>query len=156
MPPFPAGGGGFRVKGMKLSLVLALAAIVAGCGYPPGRVQNESQAKETIAVKADAPPGRPEIPADCALRIDFGSYAMGVDGGAARAVNELLAADPAVVSVERRTWGREGETTLCVEVRSEADAKRLFHAVAALFPADPRGPLAVSTRSGLRYSAPQR
>jgi hypothetical protein len=154
--PFPSGGVGFRGKSMKLSLVLALAAMVAGCGYPSGRVQNESQAKEAIAVKPDPPPGRSDVPADCALRVDFGSYAMGIDGGAARAVDDLLARDPGVSSVERRPWGREGEMTLCVELRSEADAERLFHAVAALFPADPRGPLTVSTRSGLRFAAPRR
>jgi hypothetical protein len=78
---------------------------------------------------------------------------MGIDRGAARAVDELLASDPAVTSVELYPWGREGEKTLCVRLRSEADAERLFHAIKDLFPADPRGPLTVSTRNGLRFGA---
>ena len=146
-----------RWNAMKLPLILSFAALAGGCGrHPSARPQNDSDAKESNAVKPHARPGRFDASADCALRIDFGSYAMGIDGGAARAVDELLARDAAVASVERRPWGREGEITLCVQVRTEADAERLYHAVAALFPADPRGPLTVSTRSGLRFAAPRR
>ena len=92
----------------------------------------------------------------CPLRIGFSSYAMGIDLGAYRAVEALLAGDPAVTGVRRSSAGREGETELCVQVRREADAERLFRAVAARFPADPRGPLTVATASGLRFESPPR
>lgn len=101
-------------------------------------------------------PREDEIPADCSLRVQFGSYAMGIDGGTAEQVRALLDGDPAVSSVDRYPWGREGEYTLCVGVRSDADARRLFEAIVRLLPANPRGPLSVSTRDGLRFDAPRR
>ena len=102
-------------------------------------------------VRPDPGPG-----ADCPLSVRFGSYAMGIDRPTLEAVQSLLAADAAVTAVERHPWGREGETTLCVRLRSEADAERLFRAVAGLFPAEPRGPLSVATRTGLVFHAPPR
>jgi hypothetical protein len=95
----------------------------------------------------------PEIPADCALRVEFGSYAMGIDRTASVAVDRLLADDPGVTSVQTVAQGREGEKIVCVAVRSDADAERLFQAISSTFPADPRGPLTVSTRTGRRFSA---
>lgn len=94
--------------------------------------------------------------ADCGLSISFGSYAMGIDGGAFRAVETLLDQDPAIASVERRGWGREGEVTLCAEVRSDADAERLLGRIARMLPANPRGPIEVRTRAGLAARAPPR
>ena len=96
------------------------------------------------------------IPADCPLRVQFGSYAMGIDNRAAEAVRALLDGDSGVASVEHYPWGREGEYTLCIRVRTDGDARRLFGAIARLFPADPLGPLSVSTRDGLRFDAPRR
>lgn len=95
----------------------------------------------------------PETPADCVLRVEFGSYAMGIDRTASAAVDRLLADDPGVTSVQTVAQGREGEKIVCVAVRSDADAERLFEAISSTFPADPRGPLTVTTRSGRRFSA---
>ena len=101
-------------------------------------------------VKPIQPTGGP-----CALSVAFGSYAMGIDRPTLERVEALLAADPAVAGVERRRQGREGETELCAEVASAADAERLFRSIAALLPADPRGPVTVRTASGLRAEAPR-
>ena len=119
----------------------------------------------TPAAPAPAKPGvRPALHpgpgpgpgADCPLAIRFGSYAMGIDRPTLEAVESLLAADAAVTAVERSPWGREGEVTLCARLRSDADAGRLFRAIAGLFPAEPRGPLSVATRTGLVFHAPPR
>ena len=142
---------------MKLLLALALVAVSACGGHREAAViGNEALATNGTPVKQIGPRGGVDIPADCPLRVEFGSYAMGIDGGAAQAVRELLASDPGVASVQTQGWGREGESTTCVFTRSDADAERLFHAISRLFPAEPRGPLSVSTRTGLRHSAGRR
>jgi hypothetical protein len=139
---------------MKPSVALAFASLAGGCGTQEDAVPVGNHAFEDGARPMQKRPGgRPEVPADCPLVIEFGSYAMGIDPGAARAVRELLASDPGIQSVERYPWGREGESTTCVYTRSTADAERLFHAIARLFPTDPRGPLSVATRTGLRHGA---
>ena len=98
-------------------------------------------------------PMNAEVPGDCDLRIQFGSYAMGIDSRSADSIERLLASDRAVAAVEAFPWGREGEKTLCVRVRSEADVDRLFNEVSRLLPAEPLGPISVSTRNGLRATA---
>lgn len=84
----------------------------------------------------------------------FASYGAGIDRGSLEAIEALLATDRAVASVGRYRWGREGEITLCVRVRSAQDAARLFDLARTRIPAAPRGPVQMSTPSGLRFSAP--
>jgi hypothetical protein len=137
---------------MKPLLLLSLAILAAGCTPREDAAIPQNQA---------LPKGPPmfthslgaETPADCALRVEFGSYAMGIDRTASAAVDRLLADDPGVTSVQTVAQGREGEKIVCVAVRSDADAERLFLAISRTFPADPRGPLTVSTRTGRRFSA---
>jgi hypothetical protein len=74
---------------------------------------------------------------------------MGIDGGSAQRVEQLLRADRAVRSVERRPWGREGEVDLCARVQSAAEAARLFDQIRPLLPAKPRGPITVSLAMGV-------
>jgi hypothetical protein len=93
-------------------------------------------------------------PADCPLTVGFASYGAGIDGSSARAVDRLLGRDRAVRAVTRHRWGREGEVTLCVRTRTARDAARLFRSIRALLPARPRGPIALGTRSGLRFETP--
>ncbi|MEA3010310.1 MAG: hypothetical protein QOJ91_2002 [Sphingomonadales bacterium] len=150
---------------MRLLSLSILVMILAGCGAGTTgsslKTPNEStvvQMGQPLALPpADAPSyapkPRPDVPEDCPLVVDFASYGAGVDRTAYRAVSDLLASDPAVLSVDRQPWGREGEVALCVTPRSAADAERLFHRIAAVFPADPRGPLEVRTRSGLAHRA---
>lgn len=97
---------------------------------------------------------RPPIPGDCSLVIGFSSYAVGIDTTAYRNVRQLLGRDRAVRAVTEHGMGREGEVTLCAHTRGAADANRLFHAIHRILPARPRGPIAMRTRAGLRYSTP--
>ena len=94
------------------------------------------------------------IPANCPLKVDFGSYAMGIDSGAYDAVQRLFARDRGVARVIRSTWGREGEVTLCAVTRSPADARRLAIKLRTLIPARPRGPVTVSGPGVKPYQAP--
>lgn len=91
--------------------------------------------------------------APCAVNVQFGSYAMGIDRGALNRVTALLAKDRGVRAVGEQRWGREGEVTLCVRVRKASDMRRLFTRVRSVLPRDPRGPVTLTTRSGLRYQA---
>jgi hypothetical protein len=90
----------------------------------------------------------------CALTVRFGSYAMGIDSGAAQAVEHFLKGDPAVERIDRKPWGREGEFDLCVALARGPDQARLFDRVRSLLPAKPRGPISVSTAGGLSFSTP--
>lgn len=126
---------------MRTIALLAIPAALAGChAAPAGPAASPTQPQQAA-------------PAPCALEIEFGSYAMGIDRAALAGVEQLLAADAAVTSVTRRNWGREGELTLCASVRSGADRDRLFAAVSALFPARPHGPLSVTTDTGRVFRA---
>ncbi len=130
---------------MMKPLIGLTAATLGACTAP-----------EPPANSAAEAPGIHGMPADCPLAIGFGSYAMGIDGGTLARVEALLAADPAVRSVERYPWGREGEVSLCVRLRGQRDAGRLFDRLKALLPAKPRGPIRLSTRDGRRFDAPRR
>jgi hypothetical protein len=119
-------------------LILALCAASVGCAPEPSAVASTGTAEA----------------APCALTVRFGSYAMGIDGGSAQRVEQLLRADRAVRSVERRPWGREGEVDLCAQVQSAAEAARLFDQIRPLLPAKPRGPIMVSLADGRNYQVP--
>jgi hypothetical protein len=90
----------------------------------------------------------------CALTVRFGSYAMGIDRGAAERVEALLRGDRSVRSVERRPWGREGEYDLCAQVAQTANALRLYEQIRPLLPAKPRGPISVRLADGRSYQVP--
>ncbi|MDH4745195.1 hypothetical protein OMP43_14335 [Sphingomonas sp. CBMAI 2297] len=108
-----------------------------------------------LLVPAPAPALAQAAAPECAVRVQFGSYAMGIDRPAFERVRALLARDRGVRAVEQQHWGREGETTLCVRTRRPSDARRLFGRVQAALPAKPRGPITVEARGGLRFEAPR-
>lgn len=91
----------------------------------------------------------------CNVTVRFGSYAMGIDAGAAASIDKLLAADPDVTGAGRSAWGREGEYTLCISTRDPAAANRLVGRIATLLPAQPRGPISVES-ANRRVDAPVR
>ncbi|WP_180140737.1 hypothetical protein [Sphingomonas sp. R-74633] len=93
--------------------------------------------------------------AHCAVSVQFGSYAMGIDRPAFERVRTLLAHDRGVLTVEHQRWGREGETTLCVQLRKASDTRRVFGRVKAALPARPKGPVTLEARGGLRFTAPR-
>jgi hypothetical protein len=128
----------------KMTIPTLFAAALAGCQAAP---------EGSDAAPAQPQPQPQAAPGGCALEIEFGSYAMGIDRPTLDRVDQLLAGDAAVTSVTRRAWGREGEVTLCASVRRAADRDRLFAAISALFPADPRGPLTVRTDAGRIFQA---
>lgn len=131
-------------------LLLLLPSVLAACGAAG---DDPSAARPAAPRGVRATPG----PADCAVTVRFGSYAMGIDRPTLAAVEALLAADPSVASVERHPWGREGEVTLCARLNDAGSpAEPLARRIAALFPAEPRGPLRVSTRTGYAVEAPRR
>ena len=145
------------------SLFLSLVLIVSGgCGAGteanPLKPPNENHVQMGGSIPGTSAEGpsyspkpRPDVPENCPLVVGFASYGAGIDREAFRSVMEILQSDPAVLSVDRHPWGREGEVSLCVTPRSEADSERLFHRIKAIFPAKPRGPLGVRTRSGLKH-----
>ena len=113
------------------------------------------------ANQAPAPPPPPPpsppiggVAQACALTIVFGSYAMGIDGPTRTRVEALLVVDRGVLGFDTRSWGREGEVTLCVRTRSGADANRLFEVVRAMIPPRPRGLISLRTSGGLSYETP--
>ena len=100
----------------------------------------------------DVPQRATPAPADCPLIVGFGSYAMGIDRAAYANIDRLLRADRGVRAVTRHPWGREGEVTLCARTRSRADARRLFAAIRARLPFNPRGPITIEVLGGPRFT----
>jgi hypothetical protein len=94
-----------------------------------------------------------EVPTTCAVRVEFASYAVGIDQPALLRVQALLRRDHAVRAVAAERWGREGEVTLCVHLRRRGDVRRVFTRVKAALPAKPRGPIRVEAQNGLRFEA---
>jgi len=105
---------------------------------------------QTAAIPVEA-----EAEAACQVTVRFGSYAMGIDSGAAKAVDALLAGNADVTGVTRTAAGREGEYVLCVQTRGKAAAGRLVEQIRPLLPARPRGPISVEG-PGKRIDAPSR
>ncbi|HEV2747772.1 MAG TPA: hypothetical protein VGW34_10810 [Allosphingosinicella sp.] len=138
---------------MRLSpMSLAITAGIAGCsdvGASAGQAGAASAGGVAIRDAEGAPDG-------CSLTIRFGSYAMGIDRGAARRIEQLLTSAPDIRSVTRHGWGREGEYTLCVTTASATDAAALLAAIRPLLPAAPRGPIEVALADGTKVSAPKR
>ena len=91
----------------------------------------------------------------CSVTVRFGSYAMGIDAGAAAAIDKRVAADPNVTGVTREGAGREGEYALCIRTRDKAAAARLAQSLGPLLPAKPRGPISIEGPEG-RIDAPRR
>ena len=112
-----------------------LALFLAGCTAPP---------VEDAAGPQDG----------CDLTVEFASIGTGIDRAALEKVDALLASDKGVAGIVREPWGREGEITLCVDTKSEADTSRLFGQIKPLFPVGKEKPLRVETRAGERYEAP--
>jgi hypothetical protein len=100
------------------------------------------------------PPALTTAETGCDVVAGFTSIGTGIDHAALERVDALLASDKGVLAVSREPWGREGELSLCIGVRSEADASQLFDAIIARFPASSPKPLTVETRYGQKYRVP--
>lgn len=90
----------------------------------------------------------------CDLEVTFGSYAMGVDQGLKTEIQNRIDGEAAVSSIEERWWGREGESTICINTFDAAGADRLYAAIAALIPErSERAPTTVTHRDGRSQSS---
>lgn len=90
-------------------------------------------------------------PSDCPLTVRFGSYAMGIDQRAAARIESFLQSHRAVASLRRHPWGREGEYTLCVRLKHQADAAALFDELKSLVPAKGHGPVHIRLADGSSF-----
>jgi hypothetical protein len=128
----------------RIKTMLLPALALTGCAAPGEAVPPPPAPITDVAT----------LPADCALSIRFGSFAMGIDRGAAKAIEALLVARPGV-AVTRQRWGREGEYTLCVQAPA-AEALALAKAMAPLIPPRPRGPIEVELADGTSFGTSDR
>ena len=138
-----------------MRMLAACTALAAGLGActetsaaPDAAASAAPAAREIVEVEA--------LPQGCALTVRFGSYAMGIDRGAAQRIEALLTTDPRVSAVSRHGRGREGEYALCAETRAAADADALLADIRPLLPAKPRGPIEIKLADGTRLHAPPR
>lgn len=85
----------------------------------------------------------------CDVKVDFGSYAMGVDQELKARVVAYVDESEDVADVTETRWGREGESTLCVQAASSTGIDRVYGRIAALIPArSERAPTTVTHRDG--------
>jgi hypothetical protein len=89
----------------------------------------------TLAAPAASaqPPDSP-----CALTITFGSYASGTDRKVEQQIRQYLRRKPNLIIASERSWGREGEHTLCVEAKSKRAAQEGYESIRALVPKESR------------------
>lgn len=102
------------------------------------------------SVAAPFPTG--EGAAACDFTVAFGSYGSGVDTVLRERIVRALAGDRRVAGTQERRWGREGESTLCVNSRNNGDVDGLIGEINAMIAAqvDLRGPTAVA-RGGASF-----
>ncbi|MBG6175233.1 hypothetical protein IWQ55_003058 [Labrenzia sp. EL_208] len=74
----------------------------------------------------------------CRLRVDFGSYASGIDGEVFARVMGLITYDNSISEIFMFPWGMEGEITLCVQILNDEDGKRIFETIKFWIPAETR------------------
>lgn len=104
-----------------------------------------AQAEAEAKVRADAAPAT----AACDVEVSFGSFGQGVDGALREQVLAVTRAVPDVIASTEQTWGREGESTLCLRLKDDAAANRLYGTIAAQLPStSTRAPTTVRHRDG--------
>ena len=133
--------------------IMALVPLsLTGCGTVDSAGEGAARRSADEAEPASA---SIEAADACSLLVRFGSYAMGIDAAAAAAVDRLVRQERDVLEAHRSHGGREGEYALCVRTRTSAGAVRLFGAIKAALPAEPRGPIELVSGAS-RYAVPRR
>lgn len=85
----------------------------------------------------------------CDVSVQFGSYAMGIDGRAFDRVQTWVARHPGLVRTSSVTaWGREGERTVCLTTTTRKGMNTVFRDVRGLVGKGQRGPVEVRTLDG--------
>ncbi|MDP1737690.1 MAG: hypothetical protein Q8L23_09640 [Caulobacter sp.] len=85
----------------------------------------------------------------CDVSIQFGSYAMGIDGRAFDKVERYVTRHPRLVTSSSVTaLGREGERTVCLTTPTRRATTTVFRDVRGLVGKGQRGPVEVRTLDG--------
>lgn len=94
------------------------------------------------AARADSPA--------CDVSVQFGSYAMGIDGRAYEKVQRYIARHPRLILTSSvMSWGREGEKTVCLTTfNGRKGMTTVFRDIRALVGKGQRGPVEVRTLDG--------
>lgn len=102
----------------------------------------------TLALLAPAPAlaARPA----CDVSVQFGSYAMGIDGRAFDRVERYVARHSRLIRTSSVTsWGREGERTVCLTTfNGRRGMTTVFRDIKGLVGKGQRGPVEVRTLDG--------
>lgn len=90
----------------------------------------------------------------CDVSVQFGSYAMGIDGRSFDKVQRYVARHPRLVTTASVTrWGREGEKTVCLTTTSRRGMTTVFRDIRELVGRGQRGPVEVRTLDGRVWSS---
>lgn len=98
-------------------------------------------------------PVRGVAPGDenCDVTVVFGSYAMGIDGESFRKVEAYLKRRPNV-RYTATSWGREGEKTVCVDTKNNAQTRKVYADLRGMLPrVSRRGPVEIRSTLGQTY-----
>lgn len=96
----------------------------------------------TAAARADSPA--------CDVSVQFGSYAMGIDGWGFDKVQRYITRHPRLILTSSvMSWGREGERTVCLTTfNGREGATTVFRDMKGLVGKGQRGPVEVRTLDG--------
>ena len=90
----------------------------------------------------------------CDVSVQFGSYAMGIDGRAFDRVQTWVRRHPGLIRTSSvSSWGREGEKTVCLTTRTRKGVNIAFHDIRGLIGKGQRGPVEVRTLDGRVWSS---
>lgn len=103
-----------------------------------------------MALALLAPAPALAAPPACDVSVQFGSYAMGIDGRAFDRVQRYVARHSRLIRTSSVTsWGREGEKTVCLTTAGgRRGAATVFRDIRGLVGKGQRGPVEVRTLDG--------
>ena len=88
---------------------------------------------------------------NCDVTVVFGSYAMGIDRESFTKVEAYLKRRPNV-RYTASSWGREGEKTVCVDTRNNAQTRKVYADLRGMLPrVSRRGPVTIRSNLGQSY-----
>lgn len=140
-------------------LTLALAACdgedpITSATREVSAANHAAAALAWIEAEAGGRENDPTPAASCDVEVSFGSFGAGVDTALHGQILALIRANPEVIDSREEGWGREGESTLCLRLKDETAANRLYGAIAAQLPStSTRAPTTVRHRDGRSRSA---
>ena len=106
---------------------LVLVTLLAACDAPAQRAEVEPAAPKEPEWLTVAPP-------ECDIQVVLGSNGGGPDFAVRERLVALTKADPGVLAVSVRPWGREGESTHCIRTKDAAATDRIYDTIAPLIP----------------------